>query len=181
MAVFRVQVFYARAINEKWTNVYHVESASLTDAAANVDTAMTANLLSILNVSCQLVKYLISDSASPAFIETPKNLAGTNSDGGTMLPLFNSVKVRFPTAALGRPDYKYYKGFITEDSHVAGELTSGTQVTIFGALQNMLADMVIAGDTFVSHEGDLWSDPVVQPAVQMRQMHRKRKKTVVVP
>jgi hypothetical protein len=181
MPVYRTQVFYARAVNEKWTNVYHIDAASLTDAATAVDTAMTANLLAILNTTCQLVKYLVSDPTSAAFIETPKNLAGTNGDGGTLLPLFNSVKARYPTDALGRPDYKFYKGYITEDSHVAGELTSGSITTLEGALSNMLADMVLASATFVSHEGDLWSDPIVQPAVQMRQMHRKRKKVVVAP
>jgi hypothetical protein len=181
MPIYRTQVFYARAINEKWTNVYHIEAAGLADAASAADTAMTSNLLAILNTTCTLVKYLVSDPTSAAFIEVPKNEPGVNSDGGSLLPLFNSVKARYPTDALGRPDYKFYKGYLTEDSHAAGMITSGSITTLEGALSNMLADMVLASGLFVSHEGDTWSDPVVQPEVQMRQMHRKRKKIVVVP
>jgi hypothetical protein len=48
-------------------------------------------------------------------------------------------------------------------------------VTAFGTL---ISDMVAAGAPLVSEDNDQYISANGQPAVQMRQMHRKRKKTV---
>jgi len=177
----RVQVFYSRGASDKWTNVYHLFAPSVGDAADAADVAMTAPLLSLLDQTCQLDKFLVSDTTSAAYTEVPKQLAGTGTGGGSLIPLFNSIKVRYPTAAAGRPDYKFYKGFITEDLQSAGLLNSGTVTTIQGILQSMLGNLVIEGAPACSESGDAWGNPVVQQAIQMRQMHRRRRRVITSP
>lgn len=176
MATFRVQFFYERGSNEKWSNVWHVDATSLSVARLAAGNVMLAPLLSLLDSTCKITKLLVSDLASPAFVEVAVNSNGTSSSGGTLLPLFNSVKAFFQTAASGRPDYKFLKGLLTEDQHAGGFLATGVGTSIDTILTNMLTAMTTNGTNLVSENGDLWSSPSVQDFVQMRQMHRRRKK-----
>lgn len=181
MPAFRVQVFYQRGANEKWTNVYHVFSATMAGAITAINSGMTAHLLDLLDPSCTLVKYLVSDPSSLAYTEVPVGVTGAMGAGNVLIPLFNSVKVRWPTAAAGRPDYKFYKGFIGENNQSSGNVESAAMTAIFTELSGMLADVAAAGAALCSEAGDAWGVPVVQQAIQMRQMHRKRRRPPVVP
>jgi len=181
MPVFRVQVFYQRGLNEKWTNVYHVQGTDLLDVSGAVVGDMEPHLLALLDSSCTLVKYLISDPATGDFQDVPRNSTGTSTASGDLLPLFNSMKAFFQPNNLGRPDYKYYKGFVTESIQTSGNLLSGTINTVDTILTDMLADMTTAGTPLVSEDGATWSAPSVQTAVQMRQMHRRRRRTTPTP
>jgi hypothetical protein len=178
MPIFRVQVNYTKDTVNKWSNVWHVSAATITDAAAAFETEGVPNLLGYLHNDCQLASLLVSDEAGSAFITVPINAAGTSLAADGLLPLFNSMKVFFQDGSLGRPDYKYIKGYLTEafteDGIVAPAVIAGV-VTAFGTL---ISDMVAAGAPLVSEDNDQYISANGQPAVQMRQMHRKRKKTV---
>jgi hypothetical protein len=45
----------------------------------------------------------------------------------------------------------------------------------------MIDDMTANGTPLCTDNGQAYTTAQVQPAVQMRQMHRKRRKTVVTP
>lgn len=180
MPAYRTQVFYQRAINEKWTNVYHIFSTGVGNAASAAESEMVPVLRTLLDQTCTLVKLLVSDPITAAFVEVPVGLVGLGVGAGSLLPLFNSIKVIWPTAAGGRPDYKYLKGFLTEDLQTAGLINSGTVTDIQVAITGMQADMVAASAPLCSNSGDAWGTAVVQQAVQMRQMHRRRRRPVVV-
>ena len=94
------------------------------------------------------------------------------------MPLFNSAKAFFADGSNGRPDYKYLKGFITESIQTNGVITSGALGVIVSQLGTLIADMDTAGAPLVSADNDPYLTVTAQPDVQMRQMHRKRKKTV---
>jgi len=98
-----------------------------------------------------------------------------------MLPLFNSIKVLFTSAALGRPDFKFLKGIMTEDANEGGFVASSVKTAVLTAFASMISDMSTSSAPLCSETGDEWSGISVQDAVQMRQMHRRRKRTVVSP
>lgn len=176
MTIFRVQVFYRRAVDEKWTNVYHLSAADLTAAAEGFSITMSPALQSLLDSSCTLVKALVSDPETLDFTEVPVDSVGTSSASGDLLPLFNSMKARFQPIGFGRPDVKFYKGFITESIQTQGFIPDATVTFAEGVLSDMMADLTTGGTPAVSENGDVWGGVSVQHAVQMRQMHRRRKK-----
>jgi hypothetical protein len=178
MPVFRVQVNYKLGVTGKWSNVWHVSGADLTGAADAFETEGAPDLLPLLDNSATMVSLLVSDEAGPTFLTRNLNAAGTNTGSGDLLPLFNSCKAFFDDGSFGRPDYKYFKGFVTESIQTAGVLTSGAQGYVVSQLGTLIADMITAGYPLVSSDNDQYATASVQADVQMRQMHRKRKKTV---
>jgi len=181
MAVFRIQVNYTFGTNAKWSNVWHATAADMGEIILAVDTVMKDPLLSALSSACVLKSFLVSDPASPAFLTIDENEAGTNGDIGSLLPLFNSAKVIFPAADLGRPDLKYMKGCVGENNQTATVLDSAFVTALDNIITGLLADMDANGTPLGNESGVAYSVASVQPAVQMRQMHRKRRKTVVAP
>jgi hypothetical protein len=177
MAVFRIQIFYQRGLTEKWTNVYHADGSGLLDIDAAVTDNMITPLLSLLDPSCSILKYLVSSLTDDTFIERAVNEPGTHFGSGSLLPLFNSMKALFQPADFGRPDLKYYKGLIGEDNSGAGLVSGGQASDADTALTTMIADMTADGASLCSENGSTWSNVSIQSAIQMRQMHRKRKKT----
>jgi hypothetical protein len=177
MPVFRVQVNYVRSLNEKWSNVWHVSAADIPTAVAGCNSALVPSLLPILHSACQIQSFLVSDEVGDLFVTQPVNAAGTSPDSGDMLPLFNSMKVLFIDASFGRPDYKYFKGYLTESLHTNSFINDTTIAAVQIAMGDMIDDMESALTPLVSSDNDSYNSASVQAAVQMRQMHRKRKKS----
>lgn len=177
MTIFRVQVNYTRGTTGKWSNVWHVSAADIVTAASTFLSTAVPDLLPILDNSAELASFLVSDLAGSQFVTQPVNAAGTSSASGDLLPLFNSLKALFPDGSLGRPDYKYFKGFVTESVQTNGILNSGTVTAVEGLLTTLITDMDAASVPLVSDDNDQYASATVQSAVQMRQMHRKRRKS----
>jgi len=178
MPVFRVQVNYAFGASGKWSNVWHCSASDLSTVAVAFQSVGVPDLLDILHNECQLVSLLISSETDDTFITVPINASGTSSVTDELLPLFNSVKAFLLDDSLGRPDYKFIKGYLTELLQVNGNIEPAADTAIVTALGALIADMDGEGAPMVSADNDPYSSVSVQPAVQMRQMHRRRKKTV---
>lgn len=178
MAVFRVQVFYEVPAMGKWTNVWHVESATLTDARFGVSTTMVPILVTALDGSGTLLRTLISEVGTSAFVDDPQNESGTFTGSGPLLPLFNCVKVLFTTSTFGRPHLKYIKGIVGENVQTDGVLDSVFQSDMDVLFQGLVDDMSSAGVPLVTEAADTFLTASVQSAVQMRQLHRKRRRSV---
>lgn len=176
MTVFRAQVFYSLGVRGKWTNVYHISATSLIDARDGIVATGVPLLLSALATSAQIDKVLVSDLATDDFTDNAINDAGTFADSGSLLPLYNSVKVLFQPSNLGRPDLKYIKGVVGENTQSSGTLEPAFITTIDGIFSDLVSDMLSNDTPLCSEDGSLWGNVSVQPEVQMRQMHRKRKK-----
>ncbi len=181
MATFRIQVNYVLGTTGKWSNVWHITAADMAEAAVACTDVMLDRLVSVLSTTAVLKSFLVSDPASPAFTTLDVNASGTNGDTGSLLPLFNSCKVLFPQADFGRPDLKYLKGFVGENVQTAGVIDSGSITAVDTAMVGLLTDMDGNGTPVCNESGVQYTVVEVQPAVQMRQLHRKRKKTVVTP
>lgn len=178
MAVFRVQVFYQRGSTGKWTNVWHASAADIPTVQTAFSSQGVPDLLPLLDSSCTLKRYLVSDLDGDLFVSTEINSAGTSTASGDLLPLFNSAKVFLNDGTLGRPDLKYFKGLVTESVQTNGELNSTFSAAVDVLVTTLLDDMAGAGVPLCSIGGTEYVSASVQTDVQMRQMHRKRKKTV---
>lgn len=178
MPVFRIQVFYQLGTIGKWSNVWHALSADIPTLLTDVSAVMVPDLQPALHPDATLLRTLISDLDGDLFVTTEQNVGGSSSESGSLLPLFNSVKVLLNSGELGRPDLKYIKGFVTEDMQTDGVLEPTQQSAIDVRFTTLLSDMAAAGSPLVTLGGSEYVSASVQAAVQMRQMHRKRKKTV---
>jgi hypothetical protein len=138
-------------------------------------------LLQLLHPTCTLVKTLISDPLSTDFVEAIYNNNGASGFDDSILPLFNCVKVFFQPTGFGRPDYKFVKGFLTEANSTSTEVDPAQAAHVDSVFTALLAAMVTAGASLIAEDGALWTSPSVQSAIQMRQLHRKRKKKVTTP
>jgi hypothetical protein len=181
MPVFRVQVNYILGVIGKWSNVWHIDAANMAAAAAAPVIGMEDHLLALLTTSATLKSYLISEEGTDAFVTIDRNSPGTNGDIGSLLPLWNSVKVLFPTPGFGRPDLKYFKGCVGENTQTNGQLESGIIALFDTEVEAMIDDMTTNSTPLCDESGLAWGSASVQPAVQMRQMHRKRRKAAPTP
>jgi len=176
-----MQVFHQIGEGSKWTNVYHVDADDLTSVIAAFGDNMLDPLLSNLHPSARIVKVLVSSLTDDTFVENGYEAFGTSSFTDSRLPVFNCVKAQFNTAGLGRPDVKYYKGWATEENSDS-EFFDPTALSAFAVnITDFIGDMSSNTTPLVSENGDLWLSVTCKPAVQMRQMHRKRKKTPPAP
>ena len=181
MAVTRIQVFYNKSGTEKWSNVYHADGADLSVVAAAFDEALKLPLRGLAHITVLLEKVLFSSLTDDTFLEVPINSAGVNGDTDDLMPLFNCAKVLFTTDGFGRPDYKYLKGTLTDDANESGFIASSVIAAIVGAFDTAISDMSINSAPLCSENGDLWTATSVQSKIQMRQMHRRRRRTTPTP
>lgn len=171
-----MQVFYHVGTFAKWTNVYHLDVADLPTADLAFSESMQAPLLNMLHIACTLDKVLFSSLEDDSFLETPKELSGTMGDTEQLLPLFNRVKVLFTTAGLGRPDVKFQGGFLTENSNEGGFIAESSISDLVAGWGSIITEMSGSSAPLVSHEGDLWSGVSIKTEIQMRQLHRRRRR-----
>lgn len=179
MAVFRSQVFFTSSRGDKWTNVYHISAPTLTDARSSMSSIGVPVLRAFLHPACTLVKLLYSSLTDDTFITDNVEAAGLSPDSGSLLPIFNSAKIFFSTSAVGRPDYKFLRGYLTETLITGDEIEPTAVSGIDAGFSDFLADMSSDDSPLCSESGDLWGIVSVQSKVQMRQPHRRRKRTVV--
>lgn len=177
MATIRVQVFYQRGEGDKWTNVYHLSVTDLAEAISSFTTFMKPTLLDLLSPSCRIVKVLASSLVDDTFIESAVETAGTSGFTDSLLPFFNCAKVLVGTASLGRPDVKFMKGWLTEAMTASGVIDPARVSELATAFNEMISDLDGNGTPLVADDAGLWGLASVQPNIQMRQMHRRRKRT----
>jgi len=178
MAVFRIQVHYQQGLLAKWSNVWHIDAVDLVNAASIFNSAAVGGLLNLLHPTCTLLRLLCSDPASDDFTVTTVNQDGISDASGDLLPLYNSCKVLFDQG-LGRPDLKYFKGFVTEGVQAGGNFITGVQASVNSTIQDIIAAVQAEEANLCSEGGVEYNTSTVQLAVQMRQMHRKRRRVVV--
>ena len=177
MPVFRIQVFYKLGTIGKWSNVWHASAADIPALLTDVSAVMVPDLQPLLHPSGTLLRTLISDLAGAEFVSTEQNVGGSSSDSASLLPLFNSMKAFLNSAELGRPDLKYFKGFLTEAMQTDGVLEPTVRSAADVRVTTLLSDMSAAGSPLVTFGGSEYVAASIQSDVQMRQMHRKRKKS----
>jgi len=181
MAVWEVRVVYTYG-DRHWENVWHLDIGANTDVSSTMVEAFIDfarnTLLSIYSVA-RIVRRPLG--STDAFIETAVEAAGLIAIGSNFaMPLFNTILVNLLSGA-GRPGKKFIRGMLT--SHDLVDEQNHIDPTTLGVLQAQLDDLFnTASDetfNFVEGVGDAFvAAGVPSTRVQMRQQHRKRKKTV---
>jgi len=177
MGIFRCQVFKTLGIERPWTNVYHIEAATLVIASNAAVDIILEQERALLSTTVTISKILTSDPETHEFV-----IVNSTADGllslSALLPLWNTLKVNFPVNALGRPDFKFYRGCADESNTEDFEWVPAN-ATAFGAvLSDMIDSMSTNSTPLVDDEGHIWTGAVVQNAIQMRQRHRRRRRVV---
>src|SRR3569833_36994 len=175
--LIRAQGNYVFGVRGKWSNVWHCDAVDLDTAADVWQDEGVPQLLPLLHPSATLTTILLSSEADDTFLTRPINAAGSSASTDSLLPLFNTLKALFSSSGLGRPDYKYFKGFLTEASQPDGIIEPTLRGNVAIGLASLLSHMASGGAPLVTKNSDVYSVASVQAEVQMRQMHRKRKKT----
>jgi hypothetical protein len=177
-ATDRIQMFMTLTGDRFWTNVFYVNALTLNDASIAASVLIGPALADQMDGSFKVVKALTSHLADNSFMSVPLNIAGALS-GSAYLPLFNTTKVLISVAGSGRNDYKFLRGGVTEARQINGQLESTVITAVESTWNTLIADMTASGVDMVDNQGNAWQIATCQQAVQMRQLHRKRKKVVV--
>jgi hypothetical protein len=174
----KIQVFMTLSGDRFWTNVFHVNATDIDAAAAFANIVLAPTLALPMDGSFKVVKTLVSHLADDSFVTTPMSLPG-GASGSAYLPLFNTVRILISVAGHGRNDSKYLRGIISEINQTNGQLESATVSAMAALYDTLITDASASGVDLVDSQGNLWQTATCQQAIQMRQLHRKRKKVVV--
>lgn len=185
MPLFRVQVFKSLSGSDReWSNTYLVDAADL-DAAVTAAAPIPTHEQPLHGDVVTITRMRVSDTTedTDVFASVPLGLIGTlyTAADHDWMPLFNTVRVDIGVVGGGRPSRKFYRPPIAEDEQVNGRLNASIKTLFDGTIADMISDVSTAGGTLVDPDGQLWITPSTQLPVQMRQLHRKRKKTTPAP
>lgn len=178
MALFKIQVFKSfLSGGREWTNVYLVTAADLLAAGSAAFIIKDHEILFHKNQTI-ITKFRVTDETpgSNAFVVVPVNEPGTGGNAVEYWPLFNVVRVDFQAQGFGRPSRKYYRLPLIENDVADNVIDPARTGAILTALSDMIADLNTNGTPFVDPQLQLLGPPVVFGAVQMRQLHRKRRR-----
>jgi hypothetical protein len=179
MAVWEVRVVFGYG-DRSWENVWHIDAGSADDVPAAVITALhdfhIGKLLSIY----ELLKIVRRPAGShDEFIEAIYNEAGGIATGtADAMPLFNTLKF-FLTGGAGRPGFKFLRGLLRtvdvldSDSNIEPSLVADVEVDVLA----LIAAVAGADAEIVYGLGKIATSASTQLKVQMRQLHRKRKRS----
>lgn len=180
-------VWEVRLVNQTgerfWENVWHVNIGADTDVDPALLSAFETFGINMLLENFSLARIVRRPKGTTdAFIEILVGAAGTRGLAGSFaLPLFNTVRLLLAAGA-GRPGLKYIRGLlktadiIDEQNHIDPALITyvNTQIDV---LFNAASD---AGQSFVIGSADKFAvSAEPDTSVEMRQLHRKRKKSVL--
>lgn len=182
MPDFYIQTHKSHA-RGKWSNVYTTTAANLAELVVDMTAVMTELELPILHpaVTLESIRFSSVTPGDDIYQIVPVGENGTSTDTGDMLPLFNCVRVDFVVIGGGRPSRKYWKGFLTETLVNDMLITSGALGVIETRFNAAIADANDLGHAFRDNDDQAWDSATAFAPVQMRQMHRKRRKAAPTP
>lgn len=165
-----------------WENVWHIDTGALDDVDPSVILAFQDfglnTLLSVYNL--QRIARRPAGTTNE-FIEVIVDAAGAIGIGSLVpMPLFNVIRLLLE-GGVGRPGSKLLRGglvtadVVDDSNHISSTLRTlieGQAINLFNAVTDAGQSIVFGADnrTAVS--------PTTDSQVQMRQQHRKRKKSV---
>lgn len=163
-----------------WSNVWEVESPDLATVIANTGPFITFHrdlLLDVYSVARILIREAgTTDAFSQLIVNESGNMDAT---GSKLLPLYDTVGLVLSGSFLGRTGLKYLRGLLVDGSiDTNGLIVDGVKALVLGALGTLSGDLAAEGIDIILEAGKVVTDGSIRPLPQMRQLHRKRKKTV---
>lgn len=172
MALFTADI-EKRLGSEFWSNRYILSADTLGAAVSEAGDLVTVER-GFHNTSVTFTRFRVSTLAEgdETYSIVPINAQGLRSAGGTLLPLFNTLRFDL-TAATGRPSRKFYRGVLGE-----GDISGDALTVDFSAFAADLEGHLDpeAAVRVVGPQGETLTDVTVYSFVQMRQLRRSRRK-----
>lgn len=173
---WRLQIVKTRG-TEQWSNDYLTDDVTIEDAQDLAQLLITfeRNIHDVsVNFDYVRVSSYVPDDR--VFRHLPINLTGIPSSSDA-LPLFNVVRMDMATAQ-SDPARKYYRCPVAEDNQVNGFLI-GAYITFLNNARN--AFLVTPGvlGHIVTTAGHTVESATFHAAVQMRQLHRRRRRRII--
>ena len=153
---------------EYFTNVYHLEAASLTDAQTMGFAIVDAEkLIHHENVLFDRMRVSAMPVSGGVFIATGLTGPGL-APGPADVPLFVVARMEF-TTGFGRPGIKMYRGVLTEGDLVGLDALSTAFITF---MSGWVGDLIDAVPTLQKVNGEIFVGGSVSPTPGMRQLRR---------
>lgn len=164
---------------EVWSNDYLTDDLTIDDAQDLAAVLQTFER-SIHSALVQFTYIRVSSYTKfdRTFRHLTTNLAGLQ-EATDYLPLFNTVRLNLGTSE-SDPGRKYYRIPVPETQQVNGTLV-GSYVAALNGLANTGLVATSAIDHLVTPKGNRITSVTTYPNVQMRQLHRRRKKKPPTP
>ena len=181
MAVFKIEIF-KRAASEDWGNVWHVQATDL-DEARDAASAIAAAEQVFHSEGVLFTTARVSDTLPDTDVtaQIPLNVNGLREDSGGFLPLFDTLRIDLSVAA-GRPGRKYFRACIVPtDLTTAPDGINPPVVSAAASAIDSLISSLSSTTPLIQVDGDVILDAVGFPKVQMRQLHRKRRRAATTP
>lgn len=175
---WRIQIVKTRGANQ-WSNDYLTDDVTIEDAQDLAQLLITFERhIHDVFVGFDYVRISTYAPSDRIFRHLPINQIGIPSAGDT-LPLFNTVRMDMSTSQ-SDPARKYYRCPIAEDNQANGFLVGAyitflnTQITTYLTTPGVLPHIV----TSAGHNCEV---ATIHNQVQMRQLHRHKRKKIVAP
>lgn len=158
---------------EEWSNTYLTDDPTLLDAQD-----LASGLLAfekqlhhnnVLFTFIRISTVLVDDRV---FRHLVVNETGIPS-GGDFLPLFNTARMDMQTSS-SDPARKYYRLPLSESDQVSGFIAGAYMTALNGAIASHLVTPGLL-DHIVTNAGNTVISAAFMPAVQMRQLHRRKR------
>lgn len=162
--------------NEQWSNDYLTDDATLDDAqdlSAILQTFERQIHMAVVRFTYIRVSSYVPGDRTFRHITT--NLPGLRETSDYM-PLFNTMRVDFGTAD-SDPGRKYYRTPVAEVWSVNGFFVGEINTLLTADIATYLV-ATNALEHLVTPKGNRITSASLYPRVQMRQLHRRRKKKV---
>lgn len=178
MAIYRItipkEIISGPIAGRKWRNVYDVEAASYDaalaagDVIASHEMTFHSNIVGVPNIIAHLVTEPFRRVGQQIAVGRQGELAPT----GSLLPLWNCVRVDYPDVGVGRPERKYYRPPLYTSQVTGLVLDSDFYDLVLNG-----ADLIWVLTNYIGPSGEAHSGAVVDSLVQMRQTswHRRRR------
>lgn len=165
--------------NEVWSNDYLTDDVTIEDAQDL--SALLQTWERNIHMDSVLFSYIRVSSYAPddrIFRHLTTNVPGLVT-ATAYLPLFNTLRVDLGTTD-SDPARKYYRCPVSESTQTSGVFDGAYRTTIAGLITTYLITPGVLGH-LVTTKGNTVVTATPYIYVQMRQLHRRRKKKVVTP
>jgi len=180
MPLFKIQIFKKlEGSDREWSNVWICDATDLATVVAGMpDFGSNEAQFYLDNVI--VTRARVSDTLpdTDVFSIVTLDLEGTRGTAGDgdWLPLFNTVRIDIDVEGGGRPSRKYIRPPLLESDQSRGILED-TVITYFTTVANQAIEVASTGSfPMVDPDGQTLITSHAQANVQMRQLHRKRKR-----
>lgn len=178
MALYIIQVFKQHPLEPRaWSNRYLVESATLAAAEIAADEIVQAErAFHTEAVTFNYARVSTAAEGDDVYTTIPLGTLGIRTNPSDNLPLWNTVRVDIAVNGGGRPSRKFYRPPLGESDVNNYVVQAGIRSSIDAELNGLVASLTTAGTPLVDPDGQAWTTIAVQSRVQMRQLHRKRRR-----